>query len=82
MVVVQIIHLKLLKLYIRKNKEYGYENEEINEKIAKLAGTPNGVGGIIEFDPEKQPGNFAAYLGIGSFDQDTAPSQRIIAYFS
>lgn len=51
-----------LNEYIRKNKEYGYENEEINEKIAKLAGTPNGVGGIIEFDPEKQPGNFADFI--------------------
>lgn len=47
--------LSTLHSYQDKNKNYGYTNEELNARIAKLPGEPNELGGIIEFDlPSKE----------------------------
>ena len=51
-----------LNEYIRKNKEYGYENKEIEEKIKSLEGTPNEVGGIITFDSDSVYGDFKDFV--------------------
>lgn len=42
--------LSTLHMYIKKNKEYGYENTEINDRVNRLPGTPNGCGGTITPD--------------------------------
>lgn len=47
--------LSTLFEYIRKNKEHGYENKEIENRINNLPGTDNNCGGAITFtlkDPE------------------------------
>lgn len=41
--------LSTLHMYIEKNKQYGYVNAELEERINKLRGTPNHSGGVIEF---------------------------------
>ena len=33
--------------YIQKNKEHGYEDAVLNEKVAALSGTPNQAGGTV-----------------------------------
>ena len=40
--------LSTLKAYQEKNAKYGYVNEELNSRIAKLSGTPNSCGGTID----------------------------------
>lgn len=39
--------LSCLNAYVEKNKEYGFVDEEINERITKLPGKANDKGGII-----------------------------------
>lgn len=46
--------LCVLNEYIRKNKEYGMEDKDLNKRVAKLPGNPNNVGGIIHFQPLSQ----------------------------
>lgn len=41
--------LSTLKEYIRKNKEYGYEDKELEKRIASLPGEANEFGGTIKF---------------------------------
>lgn len=40
--------LSCLAEYEKKNKEYGYIDEIVNDRIHKLPGKPNGLGGTIE----------------------------------
>ena len=40
--------LSCLDTYINKNREYGYEDKELENRIFKLPGSSNGLGGTIE----------------------------------
>lgn len=43
--------LSVLNEYIRKNKEFGYEDKDLEKRIKVLPGDENGRGGIIKFTP-------------------------------
>lgn len=43
--------LSVLHEYVKKNKEYGYSNEEQEKRINSLSGAPNTSGGILAFTP-------------------------------
>lgn len=45
--------LSVLFEYVRKNKEYGYENKELEDRINKLPGMDNHCGGAITFIVEE-----------------------------
>lgn len=58
--------LSTLKAYQEKNKKYNYINEELNQRIGKLPGTPNDAGGVITdvliSKEEVQGLNYAAFV--------------------
>lgn len=43
--------LSCLQAYIRKNREYGYEDSGLEEQIRNLPGEPNDCGGVIVVRP-------------------------------
>lgn len=43
--------LAALQAYIRKNREYGHEDPELESRVARLPGEPNGLGGVITVQP-------------------------------
>ena len=43
--------LSCLNEYMKKNHEYGYTDEELEDKIKSLLGEPNQYGGILPFNP-------------------------------
>lgn len=43
--------LSVLNEYIRKNKEYDYDDNELSKRVASLPGIPNDFGGTIKFTP-------------------------------
>ena len=44
-----------LHQYIRKNKEHGHIDPELENRIKLLKGTPNECGGVLEFDAAQDP---------------------------
>lgn len=42
--------LSVLFEYLSKNKDYGYQDKEVEDKIMNLPGTPNQCGGVLYFD--------------------------------
>ena len=43
--------LCVLHEYVSKNKAHGYEDENLEKRIAALPGTPNEMGGVFQFVP-------------------------------
>lgn len=43
--------LSTLNEYVKKNKEYGWTDTELEEKVSHLRGTPNSSGGTFLFEP-------------------------------
>lgn len=46
--------LSTLFAYTEKNERYGVVNAELNERIARLGGSKNSLGGALEFSPLSQ----------------------------
>lgn len=49
--------LSCLKEYVKKNKEYGHEDPQLEERIKKLPGKANEYGGVITVSAPVQPGS-------------------------
>ena len=77
--------LSVLKAYQEKNLEYGHVDEKLNERIAKLPGKPNTMGGIIQFSPFTQEQlktvNYEQLIvnrhSIRDFSEEPVPVERI-----
>lgn len=58
--------LSCLQAYIKKNREYGYENPELEAQIRLLPGVPNDCGGVIEVKPirsdERNEMDYASFV--------------------
>lgn len=51
--------LSCLNEYVRKNKEYGYEDPQLEQRIDKLPGKPNKFGGTITISAPVHPENLS-----------------------
>ena len=54
--------LCVLDEYVKKNREYGYENKEIESKIKELPGIANDAGGVVAFELIKEAVNFEEFI--------------------
>lgn len=58
--------LSCLYAYLKKNKEYGYEDHALEARISRLPGSPNECGGVIEVRPlsaeERDAMDYAAFV--------------------
>lgn len=58
--------LSCLQAYIKKNREYGYEDPGLEAKIRSLPGVPNDCGGVVEVRPtspdERDAMDYAAFV--------------------
>ncbi|MCD7811597.1 MAG: nitroreductase family protein [Ruminococcus sp.] len=43
--------LSTLNAYIKKNKQHGVENKELEQRVSRLGGSGNEVGGVLQFTP-------------------------------
>lgn len=68
--------LSCLFAYTEKNREYGYEDVDLEKRINALSGTPNECGGVICFTPYSQE-----QLCLLNFD-DLMRSRHSIRHFS
>lgn len=46
--------LSCLQAYVRKNREYGHEDDELEELIRTLPGEPNACGGVVAVRPKRK----------------------------
>lgn len=78
--------LSVLTEYIRKNKEYGYENADLEARIRALKGAPNTKGGAMEFEPYRKDAkvfDFDAFVksrhSIRHFSSASADIDKVIS---
>lgn len=77
--------LSCLQAYIKKNKEYGYEDPELEAQIRLLPGVPNDCGGVVDVRPlrsdERNAMDYASFVksrhSIRHFSKEPVDTEKI-----